>query len=413
MEDPTAKAVNQAAADGHLTADEWRDLEPKVFAQQMLAGQVGRSLVTAWANPAVKMDTEVESGVGMAIRSLGYDVVTGQRPSDAKATAAIIETNIGEPDANFHHLRELSGAAHAPVTIGVIDGGMDVSHPALAGKLAVNVGEVAGNGVDDDGNQKVDDRHGWDFFDGDANLKADSHGTHVAGLATAGTTALAAFGARARTPSQLADAIDDLAARGARVVNLSIGLFQGVEQIAAAMARHPGVLFVVAAGNGGSDLSQKTRTRDESLGLHELPNAVMVASSTANGMLDGGSNYGARDVALAAPGTAMSAINREGYDVMNGTSQAAPRVTNLAGKLLALDPGLTPTQLLRLMAGTSTKRADWAGKAAAGGPINPSLAMKAAVLTAGLRRGENVDALVSKLALSEEERKVLVPLTTA
>jgi subtilisin family serine protease len=35
---------------------------------------------------------------------------------------------------------------------------------------------------------------------------------------------------------------------------------------------------------------------------------------------------------------------------MSGTSMAAPQVANLAAKLLALKPRLTPTQLIRLIA---------------------------------------------------------------
>jgi subtilisin family serine protease len=52
------------------------------------------------------------------------------------------------------------------VVVAVIDGGVDVRHPALQGRLWTNPGEVAGNGRDDDGNGYVDDVHGWNFIGG-------------------------------------------------------------------------------------------------------------------------------------------------------------------------------------------------------------------------------------------------------
>ncbi len=58
------------------------------------------------------------------------------------------------------------------------------THPDLAANVGTNPGEIAGNGVDDDGNGLVDDVYGWDF-DGNNNTvfdgAGDDHGTHVAG----------------------------------------------------------------------------------------------------------------------------------------------------------------------------------------------------------------------------------------
>ncbi|MCK7502090.1 MAG: S8 family serine peptidase [Comamonadaceae bacterium] len=58
------------------------------------------------------------------------------------------------------------------------------THEDLAANAGTNPGEIAGNGVDDDGNGYVDDVYGWDF-DGNNNTvfdgAGDDHGTHVAG----------------------------------------------------------------------------------------------------------------------------------------------------------------------------------------------------------------------------------------
>lgn len=50
------------------------------------------------------------------------------------------------------------------VVVAVIDGGVDIYHPELEGKIWTNKKEIAGNGLDDDNNGYVDDIHGWNFI---------------------------------------------------------------------------------------------------------------------------------------------------------------------------------------------------------------------------------------------------------
>jgi subtilisin family serine protease len=52
------------------------------------------------------------------------------------------------------------------VVVAIIDSGVEVDHPDLAGIVWTNPRETAGNGRDDDGNGYVDDVHGWDFLGG-------------------------------------------------------------------------------------------------------------------------------------------------------------------------------------------------------------------------------------------------------
>ena len=52
------------------------------------------------------------------------------------------------------------------VVVAVIDSGVDIEHEDLEGQIWTNEDEVAGNGVDDDGNGYVDDVHGWNFIGG-------------------------------------------------------------------------------------------------------------------------------------------------------------------------------------------------------------------------------------------------------
>jgi subtilisin family serine protease len=52
------------------------------------------------------------------------------------------------------------------VVVAIIDSGIDIEHPDLAGNLWVNEREIPGNGIDDDGNGYADDLHGWNFIGG-------------------------------------------------------------------------------------------------------------------------------------------------------------------------------------------------------------------------------------------------------
>ena len=68
------------------------------------------------------------------------------------------------------------------VVVAVIDTGIDYTHPDLAANAWHNPGEVAGDGIDNDGNGYVDDVYGWDFANNDSNPMDDNgHGTHVSG----------------------------------------------------------------------------------------------------------------------------------------------------------------------------------------------------------------------------------------
>lgn len=89
---------------------------------------------------------------------------------------------------------------NANIIIAILDDGVETTHEDLAANIFTNPGEIAGNGLDDDGNGLIDDVQGWDFANNDNNPNPsspnDKHGTAVAGVAAArGNNAFGVSGA--------------------------------------------------------------------------------------------------------------------------------------------------------------------------------------------------------------------------
>jgi subtilisin family serine protease len=228
-----------------------------------------------------------------------------------------------------------------------------------------------------------------------------SHGTHVAGISTAGNPYARLVVGRLsfdwklipnpcpskeltdRIVKSSMDYVNFFKAHHVRVVNMSwggdvagyerqleqCGIGKTAEQRKAmarelfdheasglkrAIASAPGILFVAAAGNSDNNAAF---IEDIPAGI-VLPNLIAVGAVDQAGDEASFTSYGPT-VKVDANGYQVKSII-PGGDVVafSGTSMAAPQVTNLAGKLFAIDPKLTPEEVIALIEENATKSDD-------------------------------------------------------
>ncbi len=259
------------------------------------------------------------------------------------------------------------------VVIALVDSGIDLNHPDLAGKLWRNPGETR-NGRDDDGNGCIDDINGCRYLvtagaSGDGQVKDDNgHGTHVAGIAGAATNnAIGGAGVSWASPLMAVKTIDQFglsaysdiakgilyaAANGAAIINLSVGGAPASQTVcdAVSTAVGQGKLVVAAAGN---------RDQGETVLYPAMcPGALAVAATDRADAAAPFSIAGPR-VDLAAPGVDIlstwyySGTGQSGYRSVEGTSQAAPFVSGAAALVWARWPGLTAEGVKAQLTGTA------------------------------------------------------------
>jgi hypothetical protein len=274
--------------------------------------------------------------------------------------------------------------------IASIDSGVNYNHPDLAANRWTNPGEVAGNGIDDDGNGFVDDVYGYDFYNNDANpIDDNGHGTHTSGtfggVGNNGTgvtgvnwqckiMALKFLGAGGSgSTSGAIGCLDYAVAEGCKVSNNSWGGggFSSAFSTALSNARTAGHLFVAAAGNAGTNNDSSpfypaSYTQD---------NVIAVASTTNNDARSSFSNYGATSVDIGAPGSTIYSTYGSGYAYLDGTSMATPHVAGVAALVWGANPTWTYSQVRSQLFTSARPISALNGLCVTGGVVNAASAV--------------------------------------
>jgi subtilisin family serine protease len=255
-----------------------------------------------------------------------------------------------------------NGAAGSPITVAVLDTGVDLTHPELAGRVlqGANFVTPGGSAQDDNG-----------------------HGTHVAGIvAAAGGNGAGGVGMdwNARIlPVKVADGAGSLssedwlnglayaAQNGARVVNMSFGgtTYSQAEQDAVTDAWNRGVIIVASAGNSGDNgnpveypagydhvLSVAAVGSDNLHAYYSAANRFVDITAPGGNARSGGDPNDRFIISTWAQNIASNF--QPGYAKEIGTSQAAPFVSGLAALLLAQRPSLTNDAVVSRIETTAT-----------------------------------------------------------
>ncbi len=213
----------------------------------------------------------------------------------------------------------------ANLTVAVIDDGVDFSHPDLASSAWKNPGESGSgketNGIDDDGNGKVDDVNGWDFVYNDKSVHDpgwDLHGTHVSGTIAASVNGQGIVGVAPNVKimalkfidgpygGTLDDAIEAIGyakSKGAKISNHSWGYFGPPDPALKAAIDASGQLVVAAAGNNSADNDALNPANYPA--SYSSPNILSVAAINNEGSLADFSAFGAKTVDISAPGVSI------------------------------------------------------------------------------------------------------------
>lgn len=280
------------------------------------------------------------------------------------------------------------------VTVAIIDGGVDFSHPDLKGNLWVNEAELNGtSGRDDDGNGYKDDIHGYNFVTNSADVNGEAHGSHVAGTVSAmnnnGIGVCGVAGGRypdqpgvrlmgiqimderyPKTGASIEKAFQYAADNGANIAQNSWGYeepqsqlypsdkaaidyfikYAGTDENGKQTGPMKGGLVIFAAGNSAVNLDYPPA----------YDKVIAVASIGPKGKAAYYTNYGPW-VDVCAPGGdqqvnynyggVLSTVPGGGYSYLQGTSMACPHVSGIAALALSVmgGEGYTCDELFELI----------------------------------------------------------------
>lgn len=268
------------------------------------------------------------------------------------------------------------GITGSGVVVGVIDTGLCLTHPDIANQLWVNPCEIAGNGIDDDGNGFVDDMHGWSF-EGNTPDVTDvwGHGSHVAGTVAGDGAAGNSTGVAPDSRVMVLKFINDVSTGQQSVWDcMQYGVDNGADILTASLGwSHQwgpdratwravcensiaaGVIVLYAAGNEGGSAQSVDDVRTPG----DVPDVITIGAVDCSDIGAGFSSRGPVSWEFVPPyndhpfppglvkpdvcaeGVATVSLNFcNGYVTYAGTSMATPHVAGAVALMLQADPSL-------------------------------------------------------------------------
>jgi subtilisin family serine protease len=214
------------------------------------------------------------------------------------------------------------------IVVAVIDSGLDVNHPAFAGRVVKPYNTMTGT-------TDVTDKN--------------SHGTHcagiIAGAATEGSVGVASqvkimpikAGDGSFSSADIVKGIRYAADNGAKVISMSLGGKGQLPEVQKAVqyAQSKGCVVVAATGNDGKNTVSFPAYYED----------ILSVGSSKDGKRSSFSNGGER-LDVSAPGEAInSTVPGGGYGKKSGTSMATPYVAGAIALVMAQHPEWTPSEV--------------------------------------------------------------------
>ena len=316
-----------ALTDAGLAALARRHRLERIASQDFpLTGSTVSLFRIAGRRPVAQVQTELRADAAIRSAQPNFRYVLQDQ-----ATAAA--TREGDP-AQYALAKLRLPEAHAlargrAVTVAVIDSGIDVNHPELAGSIAASFDAL--------GSREGPHVHGTGIAGAivaHARLMGSAPATKILAIRAFGTVQ----GAAESTSFAVFKSLDYAAAHGAQIVNMSFAgpndalVARGLAAVAA-----KGIVMVAASGNAGP----------ASPPLYPAANAdvIAVSATDADDRLFSASNRGGH-IAVAAPGVDIFLPAPDGkYQMTSGTSFSAAYVSGLAALMLERNPALKPGDL--------------------------------------------------------------------
>jgi subtilisin family serine protease len=302
--------------------------------------------------------------------------------------------NGGTPGADIHAANGwdvLTSASN--IVVAVVDSGIRYTHEDLASNIWVN---------------PLDGSHGWNALTASNNPSDDNgHGTQIAGiLGAVGNNGQGVVGVAWQvqmmackclnssgvgSDSDLITCIDYARTHGAKIINASLAgtNFSSAVSNAIVSARAAGIIFVAAAGNNNPpNPGINIDIHPTYPACYNIDNIVSVAYSTATDGLGTYSDYGATNVALAAPGDQIYSTtynNDNSYSSSfyvglhiygTGTSYSAPCVSGACALLMAQYPSDTYQEIISRLLSSTDPLPSLTGKCRTGGRLNLRKALR-------------------------------------